>query len=99
MTTDTHIVNTVEADNQVGAVIGDQELIAIIEDLVDRASSDLEPVEAGMASERAEVTVFGNDRTETLASHANVMISMGSALAAVFILAVLTVSALLFFLT
>jgi len=99
MTTDTHIVNTVEADNQVGAVIDDQELIAIIEDLVDRASSDLEPVEAGMASERAEVTVFGNDRTETLASHANVMISMGSALAAVFILAVLTVSALLFFLT
>jgi putative membrane protein len=51
-----------------------------------------------MASERAEVTVFGNDRTETLASHANAMISMGSALAAVFILAVFAVSMLIFFL-
>jgi putative membrane protein len=51
-----------------------------------------------MASEHAEVTVFGNDRTETLASHANAMISMGSALAAAVILAVLTISALLFFL-
>jgi putative membrane protein len=44
------------------------------------------------------VTVFGNDRTETLASHANAMISMGSALAAVFILAVFAVSMLIFFL-
>jgi putative membrane protein len=98
MTTDTHIVNTVEADNQVGAAIPDDELLAIVADLVDRAVDDLEPVEAGMASERAEVTVFGNDRTETLASHANAMVSMGSYLAAVFILAVFTVSVLLFFL-
>jgi putative membrane protein len=45
------------------------------------------------------VTVFGNDRTETLASHANAMISMGGALAAAFILAVTAVSALVFFLT
>ncbi|WP_247007472.1 DUF2070 family protein [Halorientalis litorea] len=99
MTTDTHIVNTVEADNQVGAAIPDDELVALVADLTDRAVSDLEPVEAGMASERAEVTVFGNDRTETLASHANAMISMGGALAAVFILGVFAVSALAFFLT
>ena len=99
MTTDTHIVNTVEADNQVGAAIPDDELVALVADLTDRAASDLERVEAGMASERAEVTVFGNDRTETLASHANAMISMGGALAALFILGVFAVSALAFFLT
>ena len=98
MTTDTHIVNTIEADNQVGAAIDEADLVAIVTDLVDRAIEDIEPVEAGMASERAEVTVFGNDRTETLASHANAMISMGSALAAVFILAVFAVSMLIFFL-
>lgn len=98
MTTDTHIVNTVEADNQVGAAIPHNDLAAIVADLVDQAAADVEPVEAGMASERAEVTVFGNDRTETLASHANAMISMGGALAAAFIVAVFTVSALLFFL-
>jgi putative membrane protein len=33
-----------------------------------------------MAVEHAEVTVFGNDRTETLASTANAMIQMGGAL-------------------
>ena len=98
MTTDTHIVNTVEADNQVGAAIPDPELIEVVTDLVDRAVADLEPVRAGMASERAEVTVFGNDRTETLASHANAMVSMGGALAVAFVLAVFTVSALVFFL-
>jgi putative membrane protein len=98
MTTDTHIVNTIEADNQVGAAIDDDELISIIHDVLGEAIDDLEPVEAGMASERAEVTVFGNDRTETLASHANAMISMGSALAVLFVLAVFTVSALIFFL-
>ncbi|WP_254537181.1 DUF2070 family protein [Halomarina litorea] len=98
MTTDTHIVNTVEADNQVGSAIDDGELRALIVDLVDAALADLEPVEAGMATERASVTVFGNDRTETLASHANAMIAMGGALAAAFILGVTAVTVLLFFL-
>ena len=96
MTSDTHIVNTVEAENQVGQAIPDAELSALIADLVDRAVADLEPVEAGMASERAEVTVFGNDRTETLASTANAMVSLGGALAAAFILAVMAVSILVF---
>jgi putative membrane protein len=96
MTTDTHIVNTVEADNQVGAAIDDDELVAIVTDLVERAADDLEPVEAGMASERAAVTVFGNDRTETLASHANAMISMGATLAAAVTVAVLAISVVLF---
>ncbi|MFB6164134.1 MAG: DUF2070 family protein, partial [Haloarculaceae archaeon] len=98
MTTDTHVVNTVEADNQVGAAVPEADLIALIADLVDRAVADCEPVSAGMASEHAEVTVFGNDRTETLASHANAMISMGSALAVMFILAVFAVSVLIFLL-
>jgi putative membrane protein len=40
--------------------------------------------------------VFGNDRTETLPSTANAMVSMGGALAAAFILAVMAVSVLIF---
>ena len=80
MTTDTHIVNTMEADNQVGAAIDTDDLVALVEDLVSEAVDDCEPVEAGMAVEQAEVTVFGNDRTETLASTANAMIQMGGAL-------------------
>ena len=98
MTSDTHVVNTVEAENQVGQAIPDEDLVAVVQDLVDRAVADLEPVEAGMASERAEVTVFGNDRTETLASHANAMVSMGFSMAAVFVLAIVSVSVLVFLL-
>jgi putative membrane protein len=96
MTSDTHIVNTVEAENQVGQEIPEADIVALIDSLVERALADLEPVEAGMASEKAEVTVFGNDRTETLASHANAMVSMGAALAGVFVLAVLSISILIF---
>ena len=99
MTTDTHVVNTVEAENQVGDAIDVDELVDLVRRLLDEAVADLEPVEAGMATEHAEVTVFGNDRTETLASHANAMISMGGALAGAFILAVTAVSAIVFFLT
>jgi putative membrane protein len=96
MTTDTHIVNTVEADNQVGAALPEQELIALIGELTEAATADLEPVSAGMASRRCEVTVFGNDRTETLASHANAVVSLGGALAAAVILAAMAVSVLIF---
>jgi putative membrane protein len=99
MTTDTHIVNTVESSNQVGAAIDDDELADLVADLVERAEADLEPVEAGMATERAEVTVFGNDRTETLASHANAVITMGGAVAALSVLFTVAVSVLVFFLT
>ncbi|WP_313692023.1 DUF2070 family protein [Halorarum halobium] len=99
MTTDTHIVNTVEADNQVGAAIDEAELEAAVRDLVGAATEDLEPAEVGMATERAEVTVFGNDRTETLASHANAAVSMGGALALAVIVSSLAVSVILFFLT
>ena len=99
MTSDTHVVNTVEAENQVGDRIDEDELIDLVGDLVDRAIADLEPVESGMASEKAEVTVFGNDRTETLASQANATVQMGVALAATFIISVLTLTLLLFFLT
>jgi putative membrane protein len=99
MTTDTHIVNTVEADNQVGAALDGEELARLVSDLVDEALADREPVSAGMATERAEVTVFGNDRTETLASHANAVVSLGGALAGAVILAAMAVSVLIFFLT
>ena len=98
LTTDTHIVNTVEAVNQVGTAIDAESLCDAVEAVTREALDDVEPVEAGMATERAEVTVFGNDRTETLASHANAMMSMGGALAAMFILAVTAISGLIFFL-
>ncbi|MFC7138699.1 DUF2070 family protein [Halosimplex aquaticum] len=96
LTTDTHVVNTMEAENQVGDAIPEADLVALIADLVDRAKADLEPVEAGMESETAEVTVFGNDRTEMLASTANAAVSMGAPLAGAIITAALAVSALIF---
>jgi putative membrane protein len=43
--------------------------------------------------------VFGNDRTESLASHANAVVSVGGAFAAAVILAVTAISVLLFFVT
>jgi putative membrane protein len=96
MTTDTHVVNTVDAENQVGDEVDPAELVAVIDELVDDAVADLEPVEVGTASETARVTVFGNDRTEMLASTANAAISMGAPLAAAIIFASLAVSALIF---
>ena len=96
LTTDTHIVNSVEADNQVGAVLPWDRLEALICDLVDEARADSEPVEAGTAVERATVTVFGNDRTETLASHANAVVAMGGAFAVSVTLAAVAVSILIF---
>ncbi|WP_336360996.1 DUF2070 family protein [Haladaptatus sp. ZSTT2] len=98
MTTDTHVVNTVKSANQVGGAIPHDELVSLICSLTETARADLEPVEAGMASSRASVTVFGNDRTETLASHANALMSMGGALAAAFIIVVFAVSVLIFLL-
>ncbi|MDY6817682.1 MAG: DUF2070 family protein [Halobacteriales archaeon] len=97
MTTDTHVVTTVESTNQVGESIEWDALTELITEQIDEALSDLEPVEAGMAAERVEVTVFGNDRTETLASHANAVVSMGGALAGAVILASMAVSVLIFF--
>mgnify|MGYP000359718040 FL=1 len=99
LTSDTHVVNTMEAENQVGDEIPADDLVELIDELVEEARTDLEPVEAGMATERAEVTVFGNDRTETLASTANAVVSMGGALAGAFIAAVFALSVLLFFVT
>jgi putative membrane protein len=98
MTTDTHVVNTVQSVNQVGESIDPDELVARISALVDAAREDYEPARAGMATERARVTVFGNDRTETLASHANAVISMGGALVGAVVLAAMAISVLIFFL-
>ena len=99
MTTDTHIVTTVEANNQVGEKIAAADLVELVDDLTATALNDREPVQCGMATERATVTVFGNDRTETLASHANAVVSIGGALAGAVIVAALAVSVLIFFLT
>jgi putative membrane protein len=99
MTTDTHIVNTVESVNQVGAALDVAELAGLVAELVAEARADCEPVEAGMASERAAVTVFGNDRTETLASHANAMIAMGGALAAAVVFGTVAISVIVFLVT
>jgi putative membrane protein len=96
MTSDTHVVNTMEAENQVGDAVDEDELIDAITDLVDEAVDDVEPVEAGMASETAEVTVFGNDRTEMLASTANAAVSLGAPLAGAIIVAAFAVSVLVF---
>jgi len=96
MTTDTHIVNTVESTNQVGEGVDWDELVTVVRRLVGAAIDDLEPAWAGMATEHAEVTVFGNDRTETLASHANAVISMGGALAGAVVIATVAISVLVF---
>lgn len=99
MTTDTHVVNTVDSTNQVGGAIDHDDLVALVDDLVASAIDDLEPVEGGMATERAEVTVFGNDRTETLASQANAVISMAGWLGAAVVLATGAISLLIFLFT
>jgi putative membrane protein len=80
MTTDTHVVTTTEATNQVGSAIDVDDLAGVVTTLLEEASADLEPVEVGLAVEHTEVTVFGNDRTEALASTANAMIQIGGAL-------------------
>mgnify|MGYP006286434369 CR=1 FL=1 len=98
MTTDNHAVTTVESENQVGAKVPQDELIERVVAVVDEATEDVEPVEGGMAVEYAEVTVFGSDRTETLASHANAVLSMGGGLVATVVLAAMAISLLIFFL-
>jgi putative membrane protein len=98
MTSDTHVVNSVEAENQVGQEVSEDELIGRIQSLVEDALDDVEPVEAGMTTERAEVAVFGNDRTETLASHANAMLPMATGLGIALVFTMLSVSTVLFLL-
>ncbi|MFB6112300.1 MAG: DUF2070 family protein [Halobacteriaceae archaeon] len=94
-TTDTHVVNTVESVNQVGAALDWAELSDAVNELVEEALEDREPVEAGMASAHATVAVFGNDRTETLASHANAAVAMGAGLAIALGVAALAVTIVL----
>ena len=98
MTTDNHAVTTVESENMVGGRIPHDELIERVRAVVEGAIDDLEPVEGGMAVEHAEVTVFGSDRTESLASHANAVLSMGGGLVATVVLAAMAISVLIFFL-
>jgi putative membrane protein len=99
ITTDTHVVNTVEAVNQIGNKIPHNELIDEIKELIRIAKKDYEPVRSGMTSTKVTVTVFGNDTTETLASHANAVISMSGAVTAVIIIATIAISILMFIAT
>lgn len=95
LTTDTHAVNLTRADNRVGAEIDGEELCTTAVDLVRTAREDLEPVAVGAATQRVEVTVFGNDRTETLAAQANAAVSLGGALLAAVVALATVVSLLL----
>ena len=95
LTTDTYVVNSPDASNQVGERVEATELRSLVVGLLDDAIADPEPVEAGMVTNRAEVTVFGNDRTDSLASYANAMIQMGGALAVASVPAVSAISVLL----
>ena len=97
MTTDNHVVNRTRADNRVGERVDETELAEIIRSLATDAHEDLEPVAVGSGTEHATVTVFGNDRTETLATQANAALSLGAALAAAVTLFAMAVSVLLFF--
>ncbi|WP_281194810.1 DUF2070 family protein [Halorubrum sp. F4] len=99
MTTDNHVVNSTRADNRVGDEIDADALCETVRSLAVDAHEDLEPVAVGGGTERTTVTVFGNDRTETLATQANAALSLGAALAAAVTLFAMSVSVLLFFLT
>lgn len=99
MTSDTHAVNITRADNRVGEELGTDALTEVVTRLAREAQADLDPVTAGAATERATVTVFGNDRTETMATQANAALSLGGALLAAIVLLAMAVSLLLFFLT
>ncbi len=98
MTTDAHVVNTVSAANQVGSAIEHERLIERIVGLQKEAEGDLEPVKAGLATDTAEVTVFGDDRTEALAATANAMVQIGGVLLLVVVGAAMAVSVLIFLL-
>ena len=99
MTTDNHVVNRTRADNRVGEEVDVDALCETVRSLAVDARADLEPVAVAGGTERTTVTVFGNDRTETLATQANAALSLGAALAAAVTLFAMSVSVLLFFLT
>lgn len=99
MTTDNHIVNRTEADNRVGSAVDRDALADTVASVATEARADLDPVAVGGGTEHTTVTVFGNDRTETLATQANAAVSLGAALAAAVTLFALSVSVILFVLT
>ncbi|MCD1295790.1 DUF2070 domain-containing protein [Methanocella sp. CWC-04] len=99
MTTDTHVVNTLSGANYVGQKLDCDHLISTIENLVDKAINDLEPVSVGMDIEIAEdVRVFGSHKIAKLASTANAMVAMSGAFAAAVIIAALSLTLLVFIL-
>jgi putative membrane protein len=98
MTTDNHVVNRTRADNRVGERVDEAELARIVRSIASDARDDVEPVAVSGGTDRATVTIFGNDRTETLATQANAALSLGAALAAAVTLFAMAVSVLLFFL-
>ncbi|MDY7083201.1 MAG: DUF2070 family protein, partial [Halobacteria archaeon] len=96
MTTDTHVVNRVESHNMIGENIDHGELKGLIAELVEEAIDDLEPVEAGMGSEKARITVFGNDRIERLASTTSAVAAVGGALAVMITVVAILLSVIVF---
>lgn len=96
LTTDTHVVNRIEATNQVGERLDEDVLIRVIKRLIEEASEDAEPVEAGIASEYAEVMVFGNDRVARFASLASTIVALGGMLIVLGIAIGIVITVLLF---
>ena len=96
LTTDTHVVNRIEATNQVGERLDEDALIRVIERLIEEAIMDVKPVEAGMASEYAEVMVFGNDRIARFASLASTIVALGGMLTVMGITVGIVITILLF---
>lgn len=83
LTTDTHSVNSLaEAYNPLGkhAEVS-LELIKVIDDCVQRAVADLQPVEAAMDVQRARVAVLGAKRAPELLSTINSVVSVTKILA------------------
>jgi putative membrane protein len=95
MTTDTHVVNRATATNQIGEALDPDDLLALVSRLVDDALADLEPVEAGTATEYAEVTIFGSGRTETFSSHGTLITSLGTSFIVVVVIAVVVTTVMI----
>jgi putative membrane protein len=96
LTTDTHVVNRIDATNQVGARLDEDAFIAVIERLIEEAITDITSVEVGMVTEHTEVMVFGNDRTARFDSLATVMVTTGVGLIAVALVIGMAITVMLF---
>lgn len=67
-TTDTHAVNQLRSTNYVGGALDGSELASLVAETASEAVADLEPVEAGTATQTATVTVIGEDPIDEIAT-------------------------------